>query len=100
MGDRSLHLWAGHATCPAGRYTRLAATAPDAAGASTRRAAGARLSRPRGHDVSDHSAQSDRRPPATPDFDDMTRDIAEVPAVEVIITVAVNLMSAAAVKLG
>lgn len=30
----------------------------------------------------------------------MTRDIAEVPAVEVIVTVAVNLMSAAAVKLG
>ena len=30
----------------------------------------------------------------------MTRDIAEVPAVEVIITVAVHLMSAAAVKLG
>ncbi|MGV9250326.1 DUF1844 domain-containing protein [Streptomyces sp. NPDC003697] len=36
----------------------------------------------------------------TPDFDAMTRDIAEVPAVEVIVTVAVNLMSAAAVKLG
>ncbi|WP_407698875.1 DUF1844 domain-containing protein [Streptomyces acidicola] len=35
-----------------------------------------------------------------PDFDSMTRDIAEVPAVEVIVTVAVNLMSAAAVKLG
>ncbi|MFD7135992.1 DUF1844 domain-containing protein [Streptomyces sp. NPDC059894] len=33
-------------------------------------------------------------------FDEMTRDIAEVPAVEVIVTVAVNLMSAAAVKLG
>ncbi|MFF8291789.1 DUF1844 domain-containing protein [Streptomyces sp. NPDC016309] len=36
----------------------------------------------------------------TPDFETMTRDIAEVPAVEVIVTVAVNLMSAAAVKLG
>ncbi|MGY0066288.1 DUF1844 domain-containing protein [Streptomyces sp. QTS137] len=36
----------------------------------------------------------------TPDFDTMARDIAEVPAVEVIVTVAVNLMSAAAVKLG
>ncbi|MFD9978576.1 DUF1844 domain-containing protein [Streptomyces sp. NPDC059017] len=35
-----------------------------------------------------------------PDFAAMTRDIAEVPAVEVIVTVAVNLMSAAAVKLG
>ncbi|WP_426363005.1 DUF1844 domain-containing protein [Streptomyces sp. E-08] len=36
----------------------------------------------------------------SPDFESMTRDIAEVPAVEVIVTVAVNLMSAAAVKLG
>ncbi|MGF1426828.1 DUF1844 domain-containing protein [Kitasatospora sp. LaBMicrA B282] len=35
-----------------------------------------------------------------PDFDDLTRDIAEVPAVEVITTVAVHLMSAAAVKCG
>ncbi|GAA1255797.1 DUF1844 domain-containing protein [Streptomyces aureus] len=34
------------------------------------------------------------------DYDALTRDIAEVPAVEVIVTVAVNLMSAAAVKLG
>lgn len=33
-------------------------------------------------------------------FDDMTRDIAEVPAVEVITTVGVHLMSAAAVNLG
>lgn len=39
-------------------------------------------------------------PSESPDFDAMTRDIAEVPAVEVIVTVAVNLMSAAAVKLG
>jgi hypothetical protein len=38
--------------------------------------------------------------PDTPAYDEMTRDIAEVPAVEVIVTVAVNLMSAAAVKLG
>ncbi|MGW6455777.1 DUF1844 domain-containing protein [Streptomyces sp. NPDC055078] len=38
--------------------------------------------------------------PRTADYDAMTRDIAEVPAVEVIVTVAVNLMSAAAVKLG
>src|SRR3954462_8034879 len=38
--------------------------------------------------------------PEQPDFDEMTRDIAEVPAVEGIVTVAVNLMSAAAVKLG
>lgn len=35
-----------------------------------------------------------------PDFDSMTRDIADVPAVEVITTVAVHLMSAAAVNLG
>ncbi|NBE54175.1 DUF1844 domain-containing protein [Streptomyces boluensis] len=39
-------------------------------------------------------------PSDSADFDAMTRDIAEVPAVEVIVTVAVNLMSAAAVKLG
>jgi hypothetical protein len=36
----------------------------------------------------------------TPDFDSLTRDIADVPAVEVITTVAVHLMSAAAVNLG
>ncbi|MER5973693.1 DUF1844 domain-containing protein [Streptomyces sp. NPDC001922] len=36
----------------------------------------------------------------SPDFDTMTRDIADVPAVEVITTVAVHLMSAAAVNLG
>ncbi|MFF8286418.1 DUF1844 domain-containing protein [Streptomyces albus] len=35
-----------------------------------------------------------------PDFTSMTRDIAEVPAVEVITTVAVHLMSSAAVNLG
>lgn len=35
-----------------------------------------------------------------PDFDAMTRDIADVPAVEVITTVAVHLMSSAAVNLG
>lgn len=46
--------------------------------------------------MSETSPQS----PETTDFDTMTRDIAEVPAVEVIVTVAVNLMSAAAVKLG
>ncbi|WP_327412988.1 DUF1844 domain-containing protein [Streptomyces sp. NBC_01233] len=37
---------------------------------------------------------------ATPDYDAMTRDIADVPAVEVITTVAVHLLSAAAVNLG
>lgn len=35
-----------------------------------------------------------------PGFDAITRDIADVPAVEVITTVAVHLMSAAAVNLG
>ncbi|GHJ38792.1 DUF1844 domain-containing protein [Streptomyces sp. TS71-3] len=35
-----------------------------------------------------------------PDFDALTRDLADVPAVEVITTVGVHLMSAAAVKLG
>ncbi|CAM5306895.1 MULTISPECIES: DUF1844 domain-containing protein [Streptomyces] len=35
-----------------------------------------------------------------PGFDEMTRDIADVPAVEVITTVGVHLMSAAAVNLG
>ncbi|MER5933076.1 DUF1844 domain-containing protein [Streptomyces sp. NPDC002054] len=37
---------------------------------------------------------------AAPDYDTMTRDIADVPAVEVITTVAVHLLSAAAVNLG
>ncbi|MCP3817158.1 DUF1844 domain-containing protein [Streptomyces sp. A3M-1-3] len=37
---------------------------------------------------------------ATPDYEDLTRDIADVPAVEVITTVAVHLLSAAAVNLG
>ncbi|MFE4261453.1 DUF1844 domain-containing protein [Streptomyces sp. NPDC056883] len=37
---------------------------------------------------------------AAPDYDDLTRDIADVPAVEVITTVAVHLLSAAAVNLG
>ncbi|KUO15839.1 DUF1844 domain-containing protein [Streptomyces dysideae] len=46
------------------------------------------------------SETSPSGPAEQPDFDEMTRDIAEVPAVEVIVTVAVNLMSAAAVKLG
>uniref|UniRef100_A0AAU2JJL0 DUF1844 domain-containing protein n=1 Tax=Streptomyces sp. NBC_00049 TaxID=2903617 RepID=A0AAU2JJL0_9ACTN len=36
----------------------------------------------------------------SPDYDAMTRDIADVPAVEVITTVAVHLLSAAAVNLG
>ncbi|MET3986287.1 DUF1844 domain-containing protein [Streptomyces sp. NPDC098789] len=49
---------------------------------------------------------TDATPPETteadqaPDYDAMTRDIADVPAVEVITTVAVHLLSAAAVNLG
>ncbi|MFE2378062.1 DUF1844 domain-containing protein [Streptomyces sp. NPDC059398] len=39
-------------------------------------------------------------PAEAPGFDSMTRDIADVPAVEVITTVAVHLMSSAAVNLG
>jgi uncharacterized protein DUF1844 len=42
--------------------------------------------------------QAEREQP--PDFYALTRDIADVPAVEVITTVAVHLMSAAAVHLG
>ncbi|MFI8103065.1 DUF1844 domain-containing protein [Streptomyces sp. NPDC086023] len=38
--------------------------------------------------------------PEAPDYDTLTRDIADVPAVEVITTVAVHLLSAAAVNLG
>jgi hypothetical protein len=47
------------------------------------------------HDEHDKHDKND-----SPDFDTMTRDIADVPAVEVITTVAVHLMSAAAVNLG
>ncbi|MEU3776984.1 DUF1844 domain-containing protein [Streptomyces sp. NPDC032472] len=43
-----------------------------------------------------HAHQADQ----APDYDAMTRDIADVPAVEVITTVAVHLLSAAAVNLG
>ncbi|NGN64310.1 DUF1844 domain-containing protein [Streptomyces sp. A7024] len=46
---------------------------------------------------------SEPTPPAAdaqPNFDAMTRDIADVPAVEVITTLSVHLMSAAAVNLG
>jgi len=48
------------------------------------------------------SGPADSNPGASgsPDFDSMTRDIADVPAVEVITTVAVHLMSSAAVNLG
>ena len=50
--------------------------------------------------MSETPPQSAENDSQAADFDAMTRDIAEVPAVEVIVTVAVNLMSAAAVKLG
>jgi hypothetical protein len=42
----------------------------------------------------------DDQPDQPVGFDTMTRDIADVPAVEVITTVAVHLMSSAAVKCG
>lgn len=45
-------------------------------------------------------AGADGRSPQAPGYDDITRDIADVPAIEVITTVAVHLMSAAAVQLG
>ncbi|MFE0630325.1 DUF1844 domain-containing protein [Streptomyces sp. NPDC058864] len=50
--------------------------------------------------MSDASPQHESPSADRPDFDTMTRDIADVPAVEVITTVAVHLMSAAAVNLG
>ncbi|WP_431945769.1 DUF1844 domain-containing protein [Actinacidiphila sp. bgisy167] len=50
--------------------------------------------------MSDASPQHESPSADRPDFDELTRDIADVPAVEVITTVAVHLMSAAAVNLG
>lgn len=50
--------------------------------------------------MSDATSQHESPSADRPDFDMMTRDIADVPAVEVITTVAVHLMSAAAVNLG
>lgn len=55
------------------------------------------------HDSPAHAAGPAAAPPGGPDgpdVDAVTRDIADVPAVEVISTVAVHLMSAAAVNLG
>ncbi|MDM4762533.1 DUF1844 domain-containing protein [Galbitalea sp. SE-J8] len=43
---------------------------------------------------------TDPEPTANTDVDEEIRDISEVPAVEVINTVAIHLLSAAAVKLG
>ncbi|MFD3547167.1 DUF1844 domain-containing protein [Streptomyces sp. NPDC058655] len=50
--------------------------------------------------MTDATPPTDTAADASPDYDAMTRDIAEVPAVEVITTVAVHLLSAAAVNLG
>lgn len=46
------------------------------------------------------AAQAATQPSAQPAAGDALRDIAEVPAVEVVTTVALHLMSAAAVKVG
>ncbi|MFI5804067.1 DUF1844 domain-containing protein [Streptomyces sp. NPDC051561] len=51
-------------------------------------------------DATSSNAVPDGNDEHNPGFDDLTRDIADVPAVEVITTVAVHLMSAAAVNLG
>ncbi|MGX2998190.1 DUF1844 domain-containing protein [Streptomyces sp. JNUCC 64] len=51
-------------------------------------------------DATPESPAAEAAEATAPDFDTMTRDIADVPAVEVITTVAVHLMSAAAVNLG
>jgi hypothetical protein len=51
------------------------------------------------NETADVSIAGDRTDDALGEFEEM-RDIAEVPAVEVINTVAVHLLSAAAVKLG
>ncbi|MFD6974844.1 DUF1844 domain-containing protein [Streptomyces sp. NBC_01310] len=50
--------------------------------------------------MTDATPSTDPAADASPDYDAMTRDIADVPAVEVITTVAVHLLSAAAVNLG
>ncbi|MFE9254974.1 DUF1844 domain-containing protein [Streptomyces sp. NPDC006879] len=50
--------------------------------------------------MTDAMPSTDPQAGPTPDYDELTRDIAEVPAVEVITTVAVHLLSAAAVNLG
>ncbi|WP_052850729.1 DUF1844 domain-containing protein [Streptomyces avicenniae] len=49
--------------------------------------------------MSDTAASADPSH-AAPDVEGLTRDIADVPAVEVITTLAVHLMSSAAVQLG
>ncbi|MFD3540610.1 DUF1844 domain-containing protein [Streptomyces sp. NPDC058662] len=50
--------------------------------------------------MTDATLPSEPAAEEAPDYDAMTRDIADVPAVEVITTVAVHLLSAAAVNLG
>ena len=50
--------------------------------------------------MSSQPEDPDTENPGTENLDDLTRDIADVPAVELITTTAVHLMSAAAVNLG
>ncbi len=97
MGVRSLHLRAGHTGVqPVVDITIAGSNLGCQSGRSGLPQVGAYAPGPIVWGMSDTPPES----PESPDFDSMTRDIAEVPAVEVIVTVAVNLMSAAAVKLG
>ena len=94
MGVRSLHLRAGHTGVqPVFDTTIPGSNLPCQSGRGGLPQVGRYVAGPIVWGMSE-------TPPENPDFDSMTRDIAEVPAVEVIVTVAVNLMSAAAVKLG
>jgi len=56
------------------------------------------MSEPYSHDTADSTAAHDET--AAHDVDPEIRDIGEVPAIEVINTVAIHLLSATAVKLG
>ena len=95
VGDRSLHLRAGHT----GRLQPVVHQAYQGRGKSVPEARNPSAGRP-GHRVTRMSDAATGPSGQTPDFDSMTRDIADVPAVEVITTVAVHLMSSAAVNLG
>ncbi|GAA3071563.1 hypothetical protein GCM10020000_65240 [Streptomyces olivoverticillatus] len=112
VGDRSLHLWVGHTSV---RPVAHQHTSDPARSPLVRAVAIGWGHRPARSSArrSGRTTMSDATPDATPeptpgtadeagapDFDTMTRDIADVPAVEVITTVAVHLMSAAAVNLG
>nr|WP_246205795.1 DUF1844 domain-containing protein [Agromyces salentinus] len=55
---------------------------------------------PTEHEATHHAAHESSHDSSQGPVDDATRDIAEVPAVEIITTAAVHLMSAAAVKVG